>query len=109
MAEILPEDIFLFQMETYWLAASGINGPGLINQYRNRCTSIHVGDKLSETSPEYTELGKGIANIKAIVETSESIGMEWYNVQQEDYTGDMFVSLKRNYEYLKGLMKICKH
>jgi sugar phosphate isomerase/epimerase len=104
MAEVLPETLLFFQLETYWITVCGINGPELINRYRNRCVSIHIGDKLSETSSEYTELGKGIVDIKKIVETGERIGMEWYNVQQEHYTQDMFTALERNYAYLDNLL-----
>jgi sugar phosphate isomerase/epimerase len=104
MAEVLPETLLFFQLETYWITACGINGPELLNRYRNRCVSIHIGDKLSETSSEYTELGKGIVDIKEIVETGERIGIEWYNVQQEHYTQDMFTVLERNCAYLENLL-----
>jgi sugar phosphate isomerase/epimerase len=104
MAEVLPETLLFFQLEVYWITACGINGPELLNRYRNRCVSIHIGDKLSKTSPEYTELGKGIVDIKKIVETGEKIGIEWYNVQQEHYTQDMFTALECNYAYLENLL-----
>jgi sugar phosphate isomerase/epimerase len=104
MAKVLPEALLFFQFETYWITACRINGPELLNRYRNRCASIHIGDKFSEISPEYTELGKGIVDIKKIVEIGERIGIEWYNVQQEHYTQDMFAALEHNYVYLENML-----
>ncbi|GHV94944.1 sugar phosphate isomerase [Spirochaetia bacterium] len=105
MAEILPEELFFFQMETYWLKAGGHDAPSLIDKYRNRCVSIHIGDKKNEQDSDYTELGKGVVDLNPIIKKCKEICMEWYNIQQEHYTDDMFASIKRNYEYLKNLTK----
>jgi sugar phosphate isomerase/epimerase len=103
MAEILPANLFYFQMETYWLKAGEVDPVSIIKKYRERCISIHIADKKNTEDPDYTELGKGIVDLKPTIQISEEIGMEWYNIQQEHYTADMFESLKRNYVYLKNL------
>jgi sugar phosphate isomerase/epimerase len=104
MAETLPEDLFFFQMETYWLKASGLDTLSFINKFRNRCVSIHIGDKKSVEDADYTELGRGIVDIPGVVEICKKIGVDWYNIQQEHYTDEMFAALSRNYRYLKNLI-----
>jgi sugar phosphate isomerase/epimerase len=103
MAETLGEDLFFFQMETYWLKAGGFDAAAFIRKYRSRGETIHIADKKNSEDPDYTELGRGIVDLQPIIETCEAVGVKWYNIQQEHYTDDMFAALARNYEYLKNL------
>jgi sugar phosphate isomerase/epimerase len=104
MAEILPEDLFSFQAEIFWLECCGVDPVGFINKYKNRIVSLHIADKKSKSQHLYTELGMGVIDLKPIVETCRKIGMDWYNVEQEDYAGDMFTSLEYDCRYLKKLL-----
>jgi sugar phosphate isomerase/epimerase len=104
MVGVLPEDLFLFQLETYWLKANDLDAVSFINKYRSRLVSIHIADKKSEQDSEYTDLGKGVVDLQSIVKKCEEAGTEWYNIQQEHYTDDIFVTIKRNYHYLKKIM-----
>jgi sugar phosphate isomerase/epimerase len=105
LAEIIPEDLLGFEMETFWLEYCGLDQIAFMNKYRSRCITIHITDKKNHVDNDFTELGKGVIDLKSIVETGEKFGVEWYIVEQETYPGDMFDSLKEDCDYLKKLLK----
>jgi sugar phosphate isomerase/epimerase len=76
-----------------------------IKKYKRRCVSAHISDKKKKNGTAYTELGKGIIALEPIVSLCEEIGLEWYNVEQETYDGDIFKSLKEDCDYLKKILK----
>jgi sugar phosphate isomerase/epimerase len=105
MVKMLPQDFFSLQMETFWLYACMDDPVRFFAKYKNHCKSIHIGDKKNRETLEYTELGRGIADIESIVKTCEEFNVEWYVVQQEHYGQNMFISLEENCGYLKRLLK----
>jgi sugar phosphate isomerase/epimerase len=104
MAEILPEDLFSFQAEVFWFECCGVDPIAFINKYRKRIVSLHVADKKNKSQHVYTELGMGVIDLKSIVDACKKIGVDWYNIEQEDYAGDIFASLEYDYKYLKNLL-----
>jgi sugar phosphate isomerase/epimerase len=104
MLETIPQDVFSIQAEIFWFECCGIDPLYFLNKYQNRITSLHIADKKSKSEHIYTELGKGVINLKPIVETCKRIGVEWYNIEQENYESDIFTSLTYDVKYLKKLL-----
>jgi sugar phosphate isomerase/epimerase len=76
-----------------------------LHKYHDRIKSIHMTDKLNKVELRHTELGRGVMDIKGILDTSEHIGVDWYNVEQEYCKGDMYASLEYDLEYLKKYLR----
>jgi sugar phosphate isomerase/epimerase len=104
MMEILPEDLFFIQAEVFWFECCGIDPVVFINKYKKRVVSLHIADKKNKSQHVYTELGMGIIDLKSIVDVCENIGVDWYNIEQEDYAGEIFPSLEYDCKYLKRLL-----
>jgi sugar phosphate isomerase/epimerase len=101
MTEMIPPDLLGFQAEVFWLESAGVDPLEFIKKYKDRMVSLHVGDKKNKTENIYVDLGRGIIDYKPIFALCKSIGVEWYNVEQENYEGDFFESLEHDCNYLK--------
>jgi sugar phosphate isomerase/epimerase len=105
MFSIVPADLLSLQVEVIWVENCGMDPIKFLRKYQDRIVSIHMVDKLNKVELRHTELGRGVLDIEGILDTSEHIGVDWYNVEQENCKGDIYASLKYDLEYLKKYLR----
>ena len=109
MAGILPPDLLAFQAEIFWLEGCGIDPATFIYKYQDRIVSLHINDKKNKAEKLQTELGKGIIDLRSVVNASVKIGVDWYVVEQEavESQGGETMNIYKSAEYdLKYVRKL---
>jgi sugar phosphate isomerase/epimerase len=97
-------DLFYLQVEIYWLACGGFNPADFINKYKGRCLNLHLSDVKSIESRTFTEIGKGVVDMKAIVAACKKNDIEWLNVEQEYYEIPELQSFQESLKYLRSIL-----
>ena len=89
----LPQDVMMqntdpdlvdFEMDMYWVVAAGQNPIAWYNKYPNRFRLGHVKDKKGD---ETCTLGKGTIDYPKILGEAKKKGLQYFIVEQEQYTG----------------------
>jgi sugar phosphate isomerase/epimerase len=73
----------------YWVVTAGENPISWIKKYPNRFRLCHIKDRTkgaTETADSCV-LGEGSIDYPSIVKEAKSLGMEYFIVEQEKYTG----------------------
>lgn len=103
MTETDPE-LVEYQMDIYWVAVAGADPADWIRKYPERFTSCHVKDLSGGDDHESVVLGTGTIDFSSILKLGQENGMEYFIVEQEDYTGTTPLDAVRDdAEYMKGL------
>jgi sugar phosphate isomerase/epimerase len=99
------------ELDVFWVSVAGADPVALINQYAGRIALMHLKDKMkgapqsfNEGVPKETfvEVGSGALDFPAIFQAASAAKVEHYFVEQ-DQSPDPIASLKKSYDYLKGL------
>jgi len=81
-----PEHVALC-VDTYWVKHGGGDPLEFIKKHQDRIVYLHLKDGTTEgmrkTPPEFLELGRGIIDFPAIIETAKSLDIEWAVVEQD--------------------------
>lgn len=95
------------EFDLCWVSRGGVDEVAYVENYSGRCPILHAKDYV--TSPEFrqVEVGTGLVDFEGIEKIATSVGVEWFIVEQEEYTIDPFESVKISLENLKEL-KIAK-
>lgn len=106
----LPQDVMMqntdpslvdFEMDMYWVVAAGQDPIAWLDKYPNRFKLCHVKDKKGD---ETCTLGKGEIDYPKILHEAEKKNMEYYIVEQEQYTGTTpMEAAKEDAAYLKHI------
>lgn len=111
-----PDRVF-FEMDVYWTAAGGADPVQLLKDYPTRYKMLHLKDMKElhhfkgdggdpsqwiELFPYMTSVGDGVLDIKGIVATGRSSGVEHFFVEQ-DMVADPEVALRRSADFLRKL------
>ncbi|HEY5583120.1 MAG TPA: sugar phosphate isomerase/epimerase [Ruminiclostridium sp.] len=97
-------DLLYLELEVYWLECCGLVPADVISKYNERCISLHISDIKSLEKKTYTEIGKGIVDIKALITTAKKYNVEWYNVEQEEYEIPQLQSIQESLNYLRTIL-----
>ena len=91
------------EFDTGWIMYAGENPVEYIKKYSGRGPLIHIKDFASTKKPEYTEVGNGLLNVKAIAAASEKAGSKWLIVEQDECKGSSIESIRISFENLKRM------
>jgi sugar phosphate isomerase/epimerase len=95
------KDLVDFELDMYWIVASGQDANAWFQKYPNRFKLGHVKDRGGK---ETTTLGKGNIDYPSLLKTAQKGGMEYFIVEQEQYEGTTpLAAVKDNAEYMKRL------
>ena len=94
---VVPQDLMIqntnpslvdFELDMYWAVAAGVDPIAYMKKFPNRFKLVHVKD-LAHTSKghESCVIGKGTINYKAILSEAAQQGVQYFIVEQEEYTG----------------------
>jgi sugar phosphate isomerase/epimerase len=88
------------EMDLYWTTKAGADPLKYFAKYPGRFPLVHVKDM--DQAGDFTEVGNGSIDWKAIFAKSKEAGIKHYIVEQ-DKSNDPFASIKTSYEYLHDL------
>ena len=101
MAEDFPADELGFTLDVCWAQTAGADPAYWIEYFKGRVPCLHIKDRDHET--KLMPLGEGNLNLERIFNVSETSGVEYLLVEQDEcYGEDPIECLRRSYEYLKA-------
>jgi len=99
-----PEHVALC-VDTYWVKHGGEDPLEFIKKHQDRVVYLHLKDGTTEgmrkTPPEFLELGRGVIDFPAILETAKSLNIEWAVVEQDRTSLTPKESMAISRRYLK--------
>jgi sugar phosphate isomerase/epimerase len=110
----LPQDIMMqgtdkklvdFEMDIYWVVAAGMDPIAYMKKYADRFKLCHVKDySVIPGGHESCILGKGSIDFKKVLHEAAGLGMQYYIVEQEAYTGTTELdAAKADASYMKSI------
>lgn len=113
---LIPQDVLMdetdadlvdFEMDMYWVYVAGVNPEEYLAKYPNRFKLCHLKDAGPDEGNVHERgvlLGQGEMNYTDLIKKSQSLGMEYFIVEQERFIGtNPMEAAKKNAQYLKGL------
>lgn len=93
------------ELDCFWAEHAGNNPIEIIQKYADRCVSLHIKDlKLKDSQPVSTEIGTGTIDIPSLIKVGNEKNVNWFVVEQEDFTGDPVESAAQNAKELKHII-----
>lgn len=89
-----------FELDTYWLKASGIDPVEFMRRYPGRVTHLHLKDIAEDGS--MTEVGSGMLDFPAIIAEAERQGVRHFIVERDD-APDPWASLATSLDSLRAM------
>jgi sugar phosphate isomerase/epimerase len=84
-----------FQIDLYWIKEGGADATAYFKKYPGRFLSYHVKDSL--------EVGaSGKMDFKTLFESAEIAGMQYYIVEQEEFSTTPFEGVKQSFDFLNN-------
>jgi sugar phosphate isomerase/epimerase len=97
-------ELFLFEIDTYWVQMGGASPADWIRKVKGRVPLIHCKDlTVLDWKTEMAEVGEGNLDWDGILKAAEEAGVEWYLVEQDTCQRDPFESLAISLKNLKGM------
>ncbi len=90
------------EIDTYWVQFGGGDPVAWCAKLKNRLPLLHLKDYAVKANgqPNYTEIGSGNLDFKAIIAAAEGSGCQWFIVEQDTCPGDPFDSIRKSFEYI---------
>lgn len=109
IAETTPETV-VFQLDTGWAAAAGVDPVTLLRQHGRRFQLMHLKDVRTTTARNFTlqqqpaELGAGRLDWPRLLDAAHDAGVRKYYVEHEPpFVDGPFEMLARSYRFLSGV------
>lgn len=109
----LDAELVRFEIDVFWVSIAGADPAETIRRASGRVLSLHLKDKAAGTpnvetafaAPRdvFKEVGAGSLDWPAILQAADEAGVERLFVEQDQTAGDPLESVRRSFEYLKGL------
>lgn len=94
------------ELDCFWAAHAAYEPREVIKQYKDRCVSLHIKDlKFKDDKPISTEIGTGTLDIDDLIKAGKEYQVDWYIVEQEDFSGDPVESARENAKTMLGKIK----
>lgn len=106
LLEQTDKDLVDYEMDIYWVVTAGADPQAYLRDYPGRFKLGHVKDRMAGASDPFasTQLGTGIINYPAILQTAIANGMEYFIVEQERFEGSTpLESSRENAQFMKKL------
>ncbi len=101
-----------FELDVFWVSVAGNDPVEFLSRHSARVALVHLKDKRAGTPVQFTEavkpqafaeVGSGELNFRAILRAAEVARVQHYLVEQDQTPGDPLASLRKSFEYLRGL------
>jgi len=91
------------EIDSGWVFYAGVDPATYIKSYKGRCPLIHIKDFTSIDDTNYTEIGNGIIDVKAIAAAAIEAGSKWLIVEQDECSIPSLESVRISFENLKRM------
>jgi sugar phosphate isomerase/epimerase len=92
------------EVDVYWVKHGGEDPVERLNKLGDRVMLLHLKDMAPGDDKKFAEVGTGILDFKAILETATKLGAKWGAVEQDNtYGRPPLEAIKTSYENLKKL------
>jgi len=95
-----PENVQA-EFDIYWLAKRNEDPVNWLNRYQGRTPLVHLKDMTTDREQFFAELGTGGIDVQAVLETGNSVGVQWWIVEQDESRRTPFESIEISINYLK--------
>ena len=99
LLEDLDDDIF-FEIDTYWVAASGNDPVTEIQKLGNKVTLLHIKDGSTKQEDDMVAVGAGVMDFHKVIPAGPHA--EWLIVELDRCGTDMMTAVQESYTYLIG-------
>lgn len=94
--------------DTYWMSVAGKDPVEEIKRYSGRMPIIHMKDfkpgfEEKDMDNNLTECGNGSVDFRSVINYGNEHGVEYFVIEQDRSTKDMFESMKESLDYLRSL------
>ena len=94
------------ELDCFWASNAGYDPLAIIQKYANRCVSLHIKDMKNDNDKNIsTEIGTGTLSFEPLIRAGNEHGVDWFVVEQEDFTKDPMESAAENMIELKKLIQ----
>ncbi|NCP30691.1 MAG: sugar phosphate isomerase/epimerase [Armatimonadetes bacterium] len=105
LLDTIPATDIQTELDTYWVKTGGEDPVAYLNKYAGRLPRLHLKDRApapaDETCP-FAEVGQGILDWDGIFAAAPGAGVEWYLVEQDQWTRPPLESARMSADYLKS-------
>lgn len=101
------------ELDIMWSKVAGVEPVSVLAKYRGRVPLLHLKNlKTVPVAPQYNErvgrdqfeeVGKGVIDVKAVLQASAKAGVKHYFVEQDQTPGNPLESVKGSASYLRSL------
>lgn len=91
------------ELDLYWITKGGQSPLAYFRKYPGRFPLVHVKDMDAGPERNFTEVGRGTIDFKAIFAASKQAGIKHYFVEQDETPASPFDSIRTSIDYLKRL------
>jgi len=113
MLGIFDKELVKIELDAFWVTIAGNDPLQWIDKIGNQLLYVHLKDLKEGTPTDYTvfevdksvflEIGDGIIDFKKVLEATKAAGVQYAFLDQDHTALDKFESVKKSYDYLKGL------
>jgi sugar phosphate isomerase/epimerase len=93
-------DLVKWQLDTYWVQKGGEDILSYMSRYRRRIPILHIKDMTSDAAETFEIVGAGKIDFDAIFKMSDSLGVDWYIVEQDICPQGEIASARASYDNL---------
>lgn len=101
LLDATDDDLVVAELDLYWVTRAGYNPIDFFKKYPKRVAMWHVKDMADTPDKEFTEVGNGVIDFKAIFANSYLSGMKHFFVEQDICPGSPLQSIKTSFDNLK--------
>lgn len=103
LANTDPKNV-MFELDLCWIDVAGQDTEAHLKKYGKRYELCHIKDyRKVDGKPVQNDLGKGAVDFKKTLRVAMDNGMKYFIVEQEEYPGEVLVSMKNDADYMKKL------
>ena len=103
LANTDPKNV-MFELDLCWIDVAGQDTEAHLKKYGKRYELCHIKDyRKVDGKPVQNDLGKGAVDFKKALRVAMDNGMKYFIVEQEEYPGEVLVSMKNDADYMKKL------
>jgi sugar phosphate isomerase/epimerase len=112
LLERFDPKLVAFEVDVFWVSSTGNDPAEFLKTVAGRVALVHLKDKRAgspvlyseDVKPEtFVEVGSGSIDFPAVLKAAAAAGVKQYHVEQDETPGNPLASLRKSYDYLRGL------
>lgn len=98
-------ELVKMELDLYWVAKVGLDPVTWFEREPGRFPLWHIKDMAKTEEKEFTEVGNGSIDFGRIFKASDTAGLDYYFVEQDETPGDPFISIQTSFDNVKKTVK----